>query len=922
MPRKYRITLLIVLASWLPTTYASENFVAFESEQFRPLSVSPDGQTLYAVNTPDNRIEVYSLSTAGLKHEHSIPVGMEPVAIAALNNSTVWVANHLSDSVSIIDVSANLGLPRVIRTLLVGDEPRDIVFASGKAFITTAHRGQNSPYTDPDNPMEMTTEGIGRADVWVFDVNDTGADMGGTPLTILSLFGDTPGPMAVSPDGTRVYVGVFKSGNQTSIVTSGVVCPGGSTAEPCIRADGEMESPGGVPAPSENIEGLPIPRGDSGLIVKFDGENWRDVTGRDWNNMIRFDLPDLDVFELDATQAVPVETQAFPSVGTVLFSMAVHPTNGRVFVANTDARNDVRFEKNVRGHIHETRVTILNPDNGTVRPRHLNKHIDYGIIPSPAGTREHSLAYPKGIVISPDGQTTYVAAKGSGKIGVFRTSELQQNTFAPNADDHILLTGGGPSGMAVDPTRDRLYVLTRFDNGISIIDTNNRSEIAHVTMPNPEPESVVAGRPLHYDANFSSSNGEAACASCHIGGDKDELAWDLGDPDGLLLLDPNPRIGGCPFGGCPSTLHPMKGPMMTQTVRGMAGQGPMHWRGDRSGGFDPGGDPMDEEAAFRQFNPAFVTLMGRTSQLTDEEMQALSDFTLQIVPPPNPVRNLDDSLNPRQQAGSNHFNNQANCDSCHAIDRDQGFHGSRNEMGFAGGTELRKIPHYRNLYEKVGMFGRPNHNNFRPTTEEEHGHTGPQVRGYGYSHDGKHDTLVRFHRGPGFFFPGGDEQRLDVSVFIVATETVLQPIVGQQITLDADNAMMVADRITLLTDRALANDADLVVQGVINGKQRGWLLQPSGMFRPDRDGDEHVDTDALMALSQTPGQQITFTAVPPGSGERIALDRNEDDVLNGDEYVQPIASGGSSSAFFHPLLILLWWLRRRGPLKSQNLTVF
>jgi 6-phosphogluconolactonase (cycloisomerase 2 family) len=70
MPRKHRITLLIVLASWLPTAYASENFVAFESEQFRPLSVSPDGQTLYAVNTPDNRIEVYSLSSAGLKQHH------------------------------------------------------------------------------------------------------------------------------------------------------------------------------------------------------------------------------------------------------------------------------------------------------------------------------------------------------------------------------------------------------------------------------------------------------------------------------------------------------------------------------------------------------------------------------------------------------------------------------------------------------------------------------------------------------------------------------------------------------------------------------------------------------------------------------------------------------------------------------------
>ena len=45
---------------------------------------------------------------------------------------------------SIVDLSGPQ--PRVTRTLLVGDEPRDIVFAgpSGNlAFITTAHRGSD-----------------------------------------------------------------------------------------------------------------------------------------------------------------------------------------------------------------------------------------------------------------------------------------------------------------------------------------------------------------------------------------------------------------------------------------------------------------------------------------------------------------------------------------------------------------------------------------------------------------------------------------------------------------------------------------------------------------------------------------------------------------------------------------------------------
>ena len=40
----------------------------------------------------------------------------------------------------------------------------------------------------------------------------------------------------------------------------------------------------------------------------------------------------------------------------------------------------------------------------------------------------------------------------------------------------------------------------------------------------------------------------------------------------------------------------MKGPMTTQTLRGMANHGPMHWRGDRTGGNVPD-EPLglDEE---------------------------------------------------------------------------------------------------------------------------------------------------------------------------------------------------------------------------------------------------------------------------------------------------------------------------------------
>src|SRR4029078_7395009 len=164
-------------------------FTLFESGQVRPLALSPSGKFLFAANTPDNRLEIFRIDGHGLQHRASIPVGLEPVAVAARNDDEVWVVNHLSDSVSVVALSQGGNSCGVVRSLPVGDEPRDIVFGGpgkNRAFITTARRGQNVPY-DP----QLTTPGVGRADVWVFDANNLGVTLTGTPLTIVTLFSDT-----------------------------------------------------------------------------------------------------------------------------------------------------------------------------------------------------------------------------------------------------------------------------------------------------------------------------------------------------------------------------------------------------------------------------------------------------------------------------------------------------------------------------------------------------------------------------------------------------------------------------------------------------------------------------------------------------------------------------------------------------------
>ncbi len=184
-----------------PTLTRSGRFTLFESGQVRPLALSPSGKLLFAANTPDNRLEVFRIDNHGLEHRASIPVGLEPVAVAARNDNEIWVVNHLSDSVSVVALAQDGQSARVVRTLLVGDEPRDIVFGGpgkNRAFITTAHRGQNVPF-DP----QLTTPGVGRADVWVFDADHLGGTLGGTPITIVTLFSDTPRALAVSPDGSK-----------------------------------------------------------------------------------------------------------------------------------------------------------------------------------------------------------------------------------------------------------------------------------------------------------------------------------------------------------------------------------------------------------------------------------------------------------------------------------------------------------------------------------------------------------------------------------------------------------------------------------------------------------------------------------------------------------------------------------------------
>ena len=902
---------------------AQNGYTLFESGPVRPLALSPDGTKLFACNVPDGRLEIFSLATGTPELIGSVQVGLEPVAVAARSNAEVWVVNHLSDSISIVDVATQ----RVTRTLLVGDEPRDIVFggaAKGRAFVTTAHRGQNRP-GDP----QLLQGGVGRSDVWVFEAASLGAALGGTPLAILSLFGDTPRALAVTPDGATVYAAVFHSGNQTTALPNGVLP---QLTDPNDSLNLPLNVPAGEGGPTGTLA-----RPNVGVMLKYQsGTTWVDPQGHSYNNMVNFLLPDHDVFAIDANATPPVQTGVYDHVGTILYNMVVNPSSGVVYVSNTDANNMDRFEgfgtTNLRGELHKARISILSGAS-TVTTRHLNKHIDYAPAVAPPAVNAASLGIPTEMAITSDGSTLYLAAFGSQEIGIFDTAQLAADTFTPSASSHIPLSAGGPGGVVLDEPRARLYVYTRFDDGISVVDPTLKVELSHRRVHNPEPAVITNGRRFFYDTHLTSSNGEASCAVCHTFGDFDSLAWDLGaplnpgdDPNLAVGLNNNPFVRAdlnvvginlvvgfaapplpVPTGGTNVDFHPLKGPMTTQTLRGMKHNGPMHWRGDRSGGLFSNrspqwnGDPtnaLDTSQAFKKFNVAFKGLLGRSGPLTDPEMDAYTQFILRVEEPPNPIRSLDGVDTAAQAAGRSFFQGPIsdtlkNCNGCHTLDQSLGAFGTGGLSTFEGEAQHFKVPHLRNAYEKVGMFGMlagggiPAHGS--PTTE--------QIRGVGMLHDGSVDNVLRFLNGGVFTFPSdpndpnanygnaGAVMRGNVANFVMAFPTDLAPVVGQQVTLTAANASdpNVSGRLALLiqragtpyvdVDRSPNNECDLVVKGRIGGVPRGWWLSAANTFTPDSSADSALTDAQLRLLANTAGQELTYTCVPPDSGARLGIDR-------------------------------------------------
>jgi hypothetical protein len=159
------------------------------------------------------------------------------------------------------------------------------------------------------------------------------------------------------------------------------------------------------------------------------------------------------------------------------------------------------------------------------------------------------------------------------------------------------------------------------------------------------------------------------------------------------------------------------------------------------------------------------------------------------------------------------------------------------------------------------------------------------VGGFGLEHDGADPTLQVFFSKPVFAaIRNNTVIKNNLAAFVQSFDTGMAPAVGYARTISATNvtSLSVSNDWTLLETQAAAlTNIELIARGTIDGTVRGFLYQPGLGYKPDTTNAVSLTRAQLFAKLQA-GARLTFMGVPPGSGLRMGIDRDEDGVLDGD----------------------------------------
>ena len=432
---------------------------------------------VFVVNTPADTLDVIDSKTRTVISR--INVGIDPVSIAVRpDGRELWVANHVSDSVSVIDIlPASPTYLQVIATIQEFDrttratrfdEPVGIAFAdNNKAYIALSSENKIAVVNVATREVEKR-------------LNITAQD-----------------PRAIVVRNNRLYVLPFESNNKTQL-------SGG------YKIDGDLVTFNAHEHSIANNNVLSL--GHVTDIVKHPR------------------VPDRDLYVFDTKTDRLIET--VDTLGTLLYGLAIDST-GRAFIAQTDARNDVNGRSGTKKHglkelgnrafLNQVTAVNFNGDSAG-KPKFINLEPLPPENPGPG----QALATPFAIQVSNDDSTLFVTAAGSDKI-------FTVDTKSGNILGRVNV-GAVPRGIALESTANRkasrAWVFNAVDNSVSLVNASNPAKLSlesTIALQDPTHPAFKRGR-IAFNKAAASTTETFSCASCHPDGHTDQLLWVLQTP--------------------------------------------------------------------------------------------------------------------------------------------------------------------------------------------------------------------------------------------------------------------------------------------------------------------------------------------------------------------------------------------------------
>lgn len=595
---------------------------SMESPHASPIVVH--GNFVYVVNTPAGTVDV--IDRMGRRIVARIAVGVDPVSIAVRpDGAEIWVSNHVSDSVSVIDTDPkSVTHFQVVATIQEFDpttkatrfdEPVGIAFASNeKAYVALSSENQ----------------------IAVIDV--------ASRKITKRLKIPAQEPRAILVRGERLYVIAFESNNKTQL-------SGGHRD----KIDGNLVTFDAYKHSIQNNNVLSL--GHVVDLVKHPN------------------VPDRDLFVFDTKTEKLLET--VESLGTLLYGLAVD-SKGTVFIAQTDARNDVNGRAGTKKHSLkelENRAFLNLITRVRFKEGRLEKPQFIDLEPLPPRHPElfQALATPFAIQITEDDSTLVGSAAASDKLF---TVDLSTGKVLGGIE-----VGSGPRGIALDARN--AWVLNALANTVSLVDLADKKNpkiVTTIPLEDPTHPTFKRGR-IAFNTARASTTGTFSCASCHPDGHTDQLLWVLDTP---VVSGGNQIM-----------------PRSTMPVRGLRDTAPFHWDGipgDPYGGINsasihkrvPPNSSLDkpESTSRHLIDGGLASTMhllgdmkkndeGKLGELSGQERDDMAVYLLGVPYPPAPKRAYTNAVSERAKTGfklfhieGDHDPKQATpnlCGNCHRM---------------------------------------------------------------------------------------------------------------------------------------------------------------------------------------------------------------------------------------------------------------